>query len=447
MGNIDFTDPDELERLVEAKAAPAIKVPAGVTVITASGIKIRPIEWLWPGWLARGKIHILAGAPGTGKTSLAIALAATLTRAGRWPDGAAAGQGDVLVWSGEDDPVDTLVPRLMAAGAELSRVHIITGALDDQGKPRAFDPSCDMDLLADHVATMVPAPALLVIDPVVSAVAGDSHKNGEVRRALQPLVDLAMTRKIAVLGITHFSKGTAGRDPVERVTGSLAFGAVARIVMAAAKMPDDQGGGRILARGKSNIGKDDGGFAYDLEVIELRPGIETTCVTWGEAIKGTAREILSQAETQEDPDDKRGYEEAIEWLRDYLSDGPKPAKDGQRDAKANGITEKSLRTARDKLRVQPHKSGFRGGWLWSLPGPDPVAANPDHAEGAQNHEGVQGAQGNGSEDGRLAGQVAEFAHQGAQLPNKNGGRLGRLREKGRLREQDGGLVEGGEEAF
>ena len=322
MGNHNLSDPEVLERLVKAKVAPAAKVPAGVTVITASGIKIGPIEWLWPGWLARGKIHILAGAPGTGKTSLAIALAATLTTAGRWPDGASSGQGDVLVWSGEDDPVDTLVPRLMAAGAELTRVHIITGALDDQGKPRAFDPSSDMDLLADHVATMVPAPALLVIDPVVSAVAGDSHKNGEVRRALQPLVDLAMTRKIAVLGITHFSKGTAGRDPVERVTGSLAFGAVARIVMAAAKMPDDQGGGRILARGKSNIGKDDGGFAYDLEVIELRPGIETTCVTWGDPIKGTAREILGQAEATEDPEEKAAWQEASDWLREYSERWP-----------------------------------------------------------------------------------------------------------------------------
>jgi putative DNA primase/helicase len=151
----------------------------------------------------------MAGAPGTGKTTAAVALAATLTIGDRWPDSTRADVGDVLLWSGEDDPTDTLVPRLIAAGADLSRVHFVSSFTDGKGS-RAFDPATDTEALSDHLATMNPAPVLLIVDPIVSAIQGDSHKNAEVRRSLQPLVDLAQVRRVAVLGISHFSKGTQG---------------------------------------------------------------------------------------------------------------------------------------------------------------------------------------------------------------------------------------------
>ena len=103
----------------------------------------------------------------------------------------------------------------------------------------------------------------------MNAVAGDSHKNTETRRALQPLVELAASANAALLGITHFSKGTAGREPIERITGSIAFGALARVVMVAGKEAekedDDTPPRRFLARAKSNIGPDEGGFAYELQ--------------------------------------------------------------------------------------------------------------------------------------------------------------------------------------
>lgn len=386
---------------------------AGVCLRQASTYAIEPINWLWPGWLARGKVHIIAGAPGTGKTSLSMALAAVITAGGRWPDGQTAEAGEVLIWSGEDDPADTLVPRLVAAGADLARAHVIHGALDEgEERTRPFDPAGDIPMLADEVGMMKTAPSLLIIDPVVSAVAGDSHKNGEVRRALQPLVDLAMTRKIAVIGITHFSKGTAGRDPVERVTGSLAFGALARVVMVAAKRSDEEGGGRILARGKSNIGRDDGGFLYDLEVIDIRPGVETTCVAWGEPVTGSARELLGQAEAIEDPEDKAAWQEARDWLIDVLRDGPRKAAEVQREARAAGLTDKSLRTARERLRIRPTKETFtgHGAWVWQLPTPTKM---PSSAEGAQDAQEIR------SGNGHLGGQDCEDAPEDAYPPNKN----------------------------
>lgn len=163
------------------------------------------------------------------------------------------------MWSGEDDPADTLLPRLLAMGAEPARVYFVTGARIGN-ELQSFDPARDMAQLlveAERIGNV----RLLIVDPVVSAVAGDSHKNTEVRRALQPLVDLGASLGATVLGISHFSKGSAGRDPTERVVGSMAFGAVARVVLCAAKVKrrEDKGDRRILVRSKSNIGPDEGG--------------------------------------------------------------------------------------------------------------------------------------------------------------------------------------------
>lgn len=127
-------------------------------------------------------------------------------------------RGNAVIWSGEDDPKDTLVPRLMAANADLSRVHFVVDAIGPDG-PRPFDPARDMPLLQSQVERLGDV-RLIVVDPIVSAVAGDSHKNAEVRRGLQPLVDLASKIGACLVGITHFTKGTSGRDTTERVTGS-----------------------------------------------------------------------------------------------------------------------------------------------------------------------------------------------------------------------------------
>lgn len=337
-----------------------------VQLLGADQVKVRPIRWLWSGWLASGKLHILAGSPGTGKTTLAMALASAVTTGGSWPDGTRAPLGDVLIWSGEDDPADTLVPRLLAAGCNLERVKFIHG-VNERGRQRSFDPAKDLLSLRDAFGANF-RPSLMIVDPIVSAVAGDSHKNTEVRRALQPMVDLGLTYDCAVLGISHFSKGSGNVDPLNRVTGSVAFGALARIVMCAAKLNGDKGGGRAFLRTKSNIGRDDGGYRYELEYVDLEsvPGVETSRIAWGTQLEGEAKELLEE----EQPDmDKSATDEAEELLRELLANGPITAKVITKEARDASLSDKAIRRAKSRLGLIRRRIGFgKDGyteWDWS----------------------------------------------------------------------------------
>lgn len=354
----------------------------GNAVVLSCGadLKPEPVRWLWQHWLALGKLHILAGAPGQGKTTLALAMAATVTIGGRWPDGSKCTQGNILVWSGEDDPADTLLPRLLAAGAERSRCYFIQGTRSADGDVLPFDPARDLQGLLQAIE-QIGGVRLLVIDPVVSAVTGDSHKNTEVRRALQPLVNLATACECAVLGITHFSKGGQGIDPAQRVVGSVAFTAVARVVMVAAKVKSLEDGQdtRILARSKSNIGPDDGGFNYHLEQCEPIPGIQTSRIAWGAAVQGTARELLTDPSenTDEEKADATAKDVAIEFLVELLKDGSAPSKFVEAEAKAAGISWITVRRASDALGVRKRK--LEGAWYWFKPeGPPPQGAQLAH---------------------------------------------------------------------
>lgn len=342
------------------------KAQDGVILTRASDLQITPIIWLWRDWLACGKLHLLAGAPGQGKTTIALSLAATVTSGGHWPDGSRCPVGSALVWSGEDDPADTLAPRLKAMGADMDRVYFVSGARVD-GEEQPFDPARDLIQLAAAVERIGDV-RLIVVDPIVSAVAGDSHKNTEVRRAMQPLVDMAAAAGAAVVGITHLSKGTAGRDPTERVTGSIAFAAVARAVLMAAKVGGADGEDRrILVRSKSNNGPDNGGFVYSLEQTEAIPGVQASAVRWGEAIEGTARELLAESETDRaDDDDGSAKGRAEAWLIELLAGGAISSKQVQSDAKEAGLSWATVRRAADSLNVARIKDGLRGGWYWRI---------------------------------------------------------------------------------
>lgn len=338
----------------------------GVILVNGSQLKPKPVHWLWKGWLARGKLHLIAGTPGQGKTTIAMAFAATITRAGRWPDGTGSDMGHVVVWSGEDDAEDTLLPRVQACGGDPKRISFITGTRR-AGIECSFDPAKDMESLQSAI-DRIGNVRLIIVDPIVSAVTGDSHKNTETRRDLQPLVDLAANSGAALVGITHLSKGGIGGDPVQRVLGSVAFVAVARVVLVAAKVRSDDGSSkRILARGKSNIGPDDGGFEYYLEQIEVAPEIDASRVTWGNAVSGTAQDLLSESDA--DTSGGGALQDAKDFLSEVLAGGPVPSKQVQAEAKEAGISSATVKRAREALHVKAKKDGLV--WCLELPSKKP----------------------------------------------------------------------------
>jgi hypothetical protein len=346
---------------------------ASVQLVRGSDIVPEQIKWLWPGYLAQGKMHVLAGAPGGGKTTIALRLAAIVSTGGGWPGGGSCPVGNVVIWSGEDGIEDTLVPRLLAAGADMSRIHFVGDVRDADGV-HSFDPAKDAPALQAAIKRAGGA-SFVIVDPIVSAVAGDGHKSGDVRRGLQPLVDLAMQERCALFGITHFSKGTSGRDPLERVTGSVSFGALARVVFVAAKEQQADGAEsaavprRLFLRCKSNIGSDSGGFEYNLEqrALEDFTGMFASVATFGLAVEGNTRAILSDAETEPGDGDGGALAEAKAWLLDSLLDGPKPPREIFKAASIEGHSKITLKRAKKALGVVSRKSGLKDGWEWFCP--------------------------------------------------------------------------------
>lgn len=335
-----------------------------VECIRACDIVPEPIKWIWKEWLAMGKFHILGGAPGTGKTTLAMDFAAVISRGGLWPDETQASFGNVLIWSGEDDPQDTLVPRLIMANANTENIYFIENVIE-RGASRAFNPACDLEFLCEKMEAIGNV-RLLIIDPIVSSIIGDSHKNAEVRRDLQPIVDLAAYMECVVLGITHFAKGTRGRDPIERIIGSIAFGAVARVVMVAAKQENSEDTARVFVRAKSNIGHDDGGFEYQIEQKALPKHLEvsSSVVKWGQKLEGTAKELLERTGKSDSDGHISLMQEAKEFLKSMLEKGPVSPVEVLKESEEAGFSDATIRRAKKSLDIESKKIGAH--WVWQL---------------------------------------------------------------------------------
>ncbi len=333
-------------------------------LINGGSIAMTRLQWLWPGWLAAGKLHILGGQAGAGKSTIGFSLLAQVSVGGLLPDNSRAPLGDVLIWSGEDDVADTILPRLVAAGGDCTRVWFPGRVSRSDGHSRAFDPAMDMAGLTELVRQH-PAIKVVLIDPIVSAVGGDSHNNAETRKSLQPVVDFAVATGTAVLGITHFTKGTQGKTPLDRITGSLAFGAMSRIVWGAeeGETPEEP---RKLVRIKSNIGRTGDGFTYTLQRVPVPSG-EAQRVVWGSAIEGSAQQLLQGGEGNKEA-------QAVLFLQTRLGNGAVLERDMRKFADDEGLTESTLKRAKKKLGVVSKKGEGSANppWYWSLPSPGGV---------------------------------------------------------------------------
>ena len=339
-----------------------------------STIEAEPILWHWPGVIARGKVTLLAGDPGLGKSLITADITARTTRALPWPDGSGKPEaGSVIFASAEDDPADTIRPRLEVAGADVSKVHILATVpeVDEEGDiiERQFSLKRDIGLLADEVERLNDC-RLLIIDPVTAYLGGtDSHKNAEVRELLAPLSDLASRTRVAVLAVSHLNKGQGG-NALYRVSGSLAFVAAARASWIVCKDQDDEAR-RLVLPAKNNLAPDDsGGFAYRVAAIQTELG-EVPRIEWErDRVDVTAFEAMQSDE------DRTAKEEAEDFLITCLNDGQTEAAQILKQARANGISERTLKRAKAALGIRSTKDGFSGKWRWQLGQEDQACPRP-----------------------------------------------------------------------
>lgn len=341
-------------------------------VTRVADVEARPIEALWPGLLYRGKLAIIAGDPGLSKSTLASAIAATISVGGRWPlSDESAPIGDTLMLAAEDDIADTLRPRLEEAGADLSRIHCVQGVFDDGADSSGYRTEQYFQL-GRHVAELdrylrgaAGRFRLVVIDPISAYLSGtDAHKNAEVRQALQPLVHLAQDHDVAVLLVSHLNKAADTRA-MYRISGSIAFTAVARTVLLVSRDPDEPDC-RHLVVAKNNVGRDSGGLRYRV-IGRPRPGYPDGIprIEWLGASDKNVEDLVC-ASTPRNISKEAAIKEASDWLRAFLETGPKKAGEVESAAQATGIAQTRLHTASTRLGVQKRPSGLGGPWYWSL---------------------------------------------------------------------------------
>jgi hypothetical protein len=349
--------------LAASDAAAALPGTDGgeLVVLDAAGIKEEPIRWLWPNRIARGKLNIIAGEPGLSKSVLSCAIGAIVTRGGTWPlDSTRAECGDVLILNVEDDPADTIVPRLRAADADLSRVQIIEGVRAPDGKTRHMT-LADVAQLDAHLARAPSRYALLICDPIGALMARrDTHRDADVRALLAPLAMLAMKYGLAVLLIGHLNKGT-NMAALHRVIGSIAFVAAARMVHFLTADPDDAKR-LLLVPGKTNIAPMGmAGLSYTLESADRGDGIVAPRIRWHDVPEmRTATELLA-------PPVAKGEQSAVEdWLREELAAGPVPVKAIKASAETS-VDASWATIKRAAVRLGVTGSGEHSSRSWALP--------------------------------------------------------------------------------
>jgi putative DNA primase/helicase len=324
----------------------------GLGVIRADCIAPSRVKWLWPGYLARGKINILAGDPGCGKTMIACAIEAAVTTGHQFPTGDACSPGRVLMFTSEDDLSDTIIPRLLAAGADMSRVRFIMSAFDDKGQMHKFDPQTN---LGSVVKMFQEEPFdLLVLDSLSDFVTGDSNKNEDVRNSLDKLKDITERCGFALLGIMHQSKGSAGQKLQNRVIGSVGFVGKARLLMNACK--GAPGESSVLAVSKANNTSTDKGFFYTMEDGHFEYDGEDWTekrIAWGDMIDGSAQEVIDATEgitqPRRGPKTEKG-QDCKGFILGFLENGPAQWDSIVDEFAPTGVSQKTMERARDELR-------------------------------------------------------------------------------------------------
>lgn len=320
----------DLERLLREEAAyrdwleeEAHREPADATnphgLAWLADVNEERVTWLWRGWLPRGKLVMFDGDPDLGKSVLWADLVARATNGGPMPDGSTAAGTPcrVLVMSAEDDVADTIVPRLRAAGADMSKVATLPLRRDKQGRMVPF--SLPDDLARLQGALDETGARFFVIDPVAAHLSEsvNSHNDASLRRAMTPLAAVAQAAGAVGLLIRHLNKDTGNAKALYRGGGSIGFIGAARLGWLVASDPDDESR-RVLAQQKNNLSRGkSAALAYKL--ISWRRDLDIPVIAWQGSTAHTANDLLAAPDARKAAPDR---EEAKQFWTTVLENGP-----------------------------------------------------------------------------------------------------------------------------
>jgi hypothetical protein len=341
-------------------------------MLCAADYPAEEVQWLWQNRIPIGKVTLLVGDPGNGKSLVALDIAARVSRGTPWPDepqaqglhslGRSHSPGSVLILS-EDNIRDTIRPRLDAAGADPQRIFIL---------PTVADLRHDLEKLRAALDRL-PDCRLIVIDPVNSYVGpGNSHFHTVVRRVFEPLAKLAAEKGVAVLCVSHLRKHDG--EAIQRAAGSMGFVASARAVWTVRRDPV-QADRYLLLQVKNNFVADTAGLAYSIASkppLPLGEGHSAPSVIWQ-----TEPVTTSPVETLQSYRKPRGAEPAeltlaMDYVQRELVTGPKSAEYMLAGGMGGGFNDRTVRRALVAIGGKTRKErpyGF-GSWLWYLPGHD-----------------------------------------------------------------------------
>lgn len=338
--------------------------------VSASSIRPRRVRWTWEGRWPQGAITLVAGQQGLGKSTIVYDRASAITR-GELEGEFLGAPRAVLVCATEDSWEYTIIPRLMAAGADLDHVYKID-VLDEDIETELILPR---DVLAIERLTSETGAVLLILDPITSRLDGglDSHKDSETRRALEPLARMADRSGLCVVGLMHMSKANT-TDPLKAVMGATAFTAVARSVSVAMFDPDDEDRRRkLFGTPKCNVGRNDLPMLLFVTVgtdIETDDGpTNVGRIEWLGEADGSIADAMERA--QQDPETRTAVGDAAEWLRQHLTacGGQADSMSVREAAKGEGHNVRTVQRALKKLggRVESVPNAFPRRTLYTLP--------------------------------------------------------------------------------